>query len=80
VEVGRCGVVNGGVPKGGDACPPVKLSTASVIASNPDPAVGEECRKADLDTTVGEGTKSMDLKVARILPEAVPATWNVHRL
>jgi hypothetical protein len=58
----------------------VKLSTTSAIASNPDPAVGEECQKIDLDTAVGEGAKSMDLKVARILPEAVLATWNVHRL
>jgi CubicO group peptidase (beta-lactamase class C family) len=35
---------------------------------------------ADLDTTVEEGAISLDLKVARILSEAVAATWKVHRL
>jgi hypothetical protein len=29
---------------------------------------------------MGEGARSMNLKVARILPEAVVATWKVHRL
>jgi hypothetical protein len=29
---------------------------------------------------VGEGTRSLDLKADRILPEVVAATWKVHRL
>jgi hypothetical protein len=52
----------------------VDLPTASTTASNPDLYVGEECRKVDLDTTVGKGTRSLDLKAARILPKAVAAT------
>jgi hypothetical protein len=51
-----------------------------VMASTLDPSVREECRKADLDTTMGEDAKSLDLKAARILMEAVAATWDVHRL
>jgi hypothetical protein len=51
----------------------VKLPIVSATASNPDPAVREECRKADLDTAVGEGTRSLNLKAVRILPEAVTA-------
>jgi hypothetical protein len=39
----------------------VELPTASVIASNPDPSVGEECQKADLDTAMGEDAKSLDI-------------------
>jgi hypothetical protein len=38
----------------------VKLPIVSATASNPDPAVGE-------------GTRSLNLKVVRILPEAVTA-------
>jgi hypothetical protein len=52
----------------------VELPMASVMANNPDPAIGEECRKDDLDTTVGECTISPDLKVARILSEVMAAT------
>jgi hypothetical protein len=58
----------------------VELPTASVTVSNPDPAVGEECQKADLDMAVGEGARNLDLKAVRILPEAVVATWKVHQL
>jgi hypothetical protein len=58
----------------------MELPTASTMASNPDPSVGEECQKADLDTTVGENTRNLDLMVARILPEAMAATWEVPRL
>jgi hypothetical protein len=50
----------------------VELPMVSVMASTPDLSMGEECRKADLDTVVGEE--------AKILPEAVAATWEVHRL
>jgi hypothetical protein len=39
----------------------VELPTASMMASTPDLPVGEECRKADLDTTVGEDVRSLDL-------------------
>jgi hypothetical protein len=58
----------------------VELPTASVMASNLDPSVGEVCRKADLDMVVGEDARSMNLSVDRILSEAVAATWEVHRL
>jgi hypothetical protein len=58
----------------------VELPTASVTASTPHPYVGEECRKDDLDMTVGEDARSLNLKVARILTEVVAATWEVHRL
>jgi hypothetical protein len=50
------------------------------MTSNPDSAVGEECQMVDLDTTVGEGARSLDLKAARILSEAVASKWKVHRL
>jgi hypothetical protein len=56
----------------------VEPPTASVMSSNPDPAVEEEFRKANLDTTVGDGARSLDLKVARILSEVVTTTWEVH--
>jgi hypothetical protein len=52
----------------------------TVMASTLDPYVREECRKADLDTTMGEDARSLDLKAAKILMEAVAATWDVHRL
>jgi hypothetical protein len=51
----------------------VKLPIVSATASNPDPTVREECRKADLDTAAGEGTRSLNLKAVRILSEAVTA-------
>jgi hypothetical protein len=58
----------------------VELPMAMATASNPDLAVEEECRKTDIDTAVGEGTRRMDLKAAKILLEAVATTWKVHRL
>jgi hypothetical protein len=39
----------------------VELPTASATASTPDPSVGEECWKVDLDTAVGEDARSLDL-------------------
>jgi hypothetical protein len=56
----------------------VKIPTASVLATTPDPFVGEECRQADLDMAVGADTNSLDPKVARIMPAAVVAMWEVH--
>jgi hypothetical protein len=53
---------------------------ASVTASTLDPSVGEECLQVDLDTGVGEDARRLHSKAARILPEAVAATWEVHRL
>jgi hypothetical protein len=35
---------------------------------------------ADLDMTVGEDARSLNLKAARILTEVVAATWEVHQL
>jgi hypothetical protein len=58
----------------------VELLTVSATANNPDLAVGDEYRMANVDTTVGEGAKSLDLKADRSLPEAVVATWKVHQL
>jgi hypothetical protein len=58
----------------------VEIPTALVIASIPDPSVGEQCLQADLDTSVGVNARSLDPKLARILPEAVAATWEVHWL
>jgi hypothetical protein len=58
----------------------VELPMVSVTTSNPDTAMGEECRKTDLGTVVGEGTRSLDLKVARSLPKAVAAMWKLHQL
>jgi hypothetical protein len=53
---------------------------SSVMASTPNPSVGEECLQADLDTAVGANGRSLDPKAATSPPEAVAATWEVHRL
>jgi hypothetical protein len=58
----------------------VEIPTTSVLASTHDLSVGEECLQADLDMVVGADASSLDLKAARILPEAVATTWEVHRL
>jgi hypothetical protein len=58
----------------------VEIPMASVTAITPGPSVGEECLQADLDTGVGEDTRRLDPKEARILPEAMATTWDVHRL
>jgi hypothetical protein len=50
---------------------------ASAASTNLDLAVGEECRKTDLDTT---GTRSQHPVAARSLPKVVAATWKVHQL
>jgi hypothetical protein len=42
--------------------------------------VGEECLQVDLDKGVEEDARSLDPKAARILPEAVTTTWEVHRM
>jgi hypothetical protein len=79
--VGRSSsVLNGGDPKGGSACPPGGVPTTTALASSPDLSVGEEGLQADLDTAVEADASSLDSKAARILPEAVAATWEVHRL
>jgi hypothetical protein len=69
------------------AAPPalqVEIPTASALAlvsaSTPNPSMGQECLQADLDTVVGADASSLDPKVARIMSEAVVATWEVHRL
>jgi hypothetical protein len=58
----------------------VEIPTVAVVASSPDPSVVEEGLQADLDTIIGADATSLDPKVARILPEAVPATREVHQL
>jgi hypothetical protein len=58
----------------------VEIPTASVLTSTLNPSMGEECLQADLDTPVGADANSLDLKMAKILSEAVAATWEVHRL
>jgi hypothetical protein len=40
---------------------PVELPMVSATASTPNPSVGEECWMADLDTTMGEDAKSLNL-------------------
>jgi hypothetical protein len=50
------------------------------MTSNPNPTVGEECWKTDLDTTVEEGTRSLDCVEGISLPEVVVTMWKVHRL
>jgi hypothetical protein len=57
----------------------VEIPMMAVMASSPDLSVGEEGLQ-DLDTAVGVDTSSLDLKAARIVPEAVAATWEVHQL
>jgi hypothetical protein len=56
----------------------VEIPTA--VATSPDPSMGEGGLQDDLDTVVGADARSLDLKAARILPEEVVATWEVHRL
>jgi hypothetical protein len=58
----------------------VEIPMMEASTSTPDPSIGQECLQADLDMAVGEDTNSLDLKAARILPEAVAATWEMHRL
>jgi hypothetical protein len=41
--------------------PQVELTTASMMASNPDPSVREECHKVVLDTVVGKDARSLYL-------------------
>jgi hypothetical protein len=52
----------------------------SVMASAPNPSVGEECRKADLDMTMGEDARSLNLWAVKIMSEVVATMWEVHRL
>jgi hypothetical protein len=52
----------------------------AAATSSPDPSVGEEGLQANLDTVVGADASSLDPKAARILPETVAATWEVHQL
>jgi hypothetical protein len=56
----------------------VEIPTVSASARTPNPSVGEECLQDDLDMVVGADASSLDLKVARILPEAMAAMWEVH--
>jgi hypothetical protein len=58
----------------------VEIPTAVAVASSLDLFVGEEGLQADLDTTIGVDVSSLDPKAARILPEAVVATPEVHQL
>jgi hypothetical protein len=53
---------------------------ASASSNTLDPSVVVECLQSNLDTVVGVDVSSLDPKVARILPEAMAATWEVHRL
>jgi hypothetical protein len=62
------------------AAPALQVEIPTVSASTPDPSMGEEGLQADLDTTVGADSSSLDLKAVTILSEAVVATWEVHRL
>jgi hypothetical protein len=79
-EVGRCGIIHGGIPKGGYTYPLGGAAHGITTASSPDLAVGEECWKTDLDTTVGEGSRSLDCVADRSLLEAVAVAWKIHWL
>jgi hypothetical protein len=57
-----------------------EIPMMAALASSPDLSVGEEGLQADLDMAVGADASSLDPKVARILLEAVAATWEVHQL
>jgi hypothetical protein len=58
----------------------VEIPTMAVSASSPDPSMGEEGLQVGLDMIVGSDISRVDPKAVRILPEAVAATWEVHRL
>jgi hypothetical protein len=58
----------------------VEIPMMTAAASSPDPSVGEEGLQADLDIVVGADVSSMYPKAARILPEPVTTTWEVHCL
>jgi hypothetical protein len=59
----------------------VEIPTAVVVVANSlDPSMGEGGLQADLDMTSWTEAKSLEPKVARILLEAVAATWEVHRV
>jgi hypothetical protein len=58
----------------------VEIPTMVAAASSPDPSVGEGGLQANLDTAVGVDARSLEPKAAKILLEAVAATWEVHRL
>jgi hypothetical protein len=58
----------------------VEIPMMMVAASSPGPSVGAEGLQADPDTAIGTDASSLDPKATRILPEAVAATWEVHRL
>jgi hypothetical protein len=53
---------------------------ASAAANSPDPSMGEGGLQTVLDTAARAETKSLDPKAARIIPKAVAATWEVHRV
>jgi hypothetical protein len=58
----------------------VEITTAAAVASSPDPSVEEGGLQAVLDMAARANARSLDPKAARILPEAVVATWEVHRV
>jgi hypothetical protein len=58
----------------------MEIPTTAVLASSPGLFVWEEGLQAHLDTTVGADVSSLGPKAARIMPEAVAAMWEVHRL
>jgi hypothetical protein len=73
--VGRSGgLLNGGDPKGGGACLQVEIPMASTSTNTLDPSMGEECLQVDLDMAIGADAGSQDLKVTRIMSEAVATT------
>jgi hypothetical protein len=58
----------------------MEIPMTSVMTSTPELSLGEECLQADLDTGVGDDARRLDPNAARILPEVVAATWEVHQL
>jgi hypothetical protein len=52
----------------------VEIPMASTSANTLDPSMGEECLQVDLDMAIGADASSQDLKVTRIMSEAVATT------
>jgi hypothetical protein len=52
----------------------VEIPMASTSTNTLDPSMGEECLQVDLDMAIGADASSQDLKVTRIMSEAVATT------
>jgi hypothetical protein len=60
------------------ATPTLQVEIPTASANTLDSSMGEA--QANLDMVVGAHASSLEPKAAKILSEAVAATWEVHRL